>query len=253
MSRMEGFAGRVIETRTTSIFVAYAGSGAGSGPPLLLLHGFPQTHLMWREVASQLASHFTVVCADLRGYGRSGCPQSSPDHLPYSKRVMGQDMVDVMQHLGFEHFSVAGHDRGGRVAYRMALDHPKVITRLAVLDIVPTETASVSLMICGSNLRSTGQSRIDGPDAILLCGERHVHLDPQQESETIELLDGQITFLTPVRFTMVLPFGQNLDMVLPAGTNWPIPDGKYKLANPTDSPIDFVLRRDVGCKNNSPH
>jgi len=138
---MEGFAGRVIETRTTSIFVAYAGSGAGSGPPLLLLHGFPQTHLMWRDVASQLASEFTVVCADLRGYGRSGCPQSSPDHLPYSKRVMSQDMVDVMKHLGFEHFSVAGHDRGGRVAYRMALDHPEVITRLAVLDIVPTETA----------------------------------------------------------------------------------------------------------------
>jgi len=137
MSSMEGFAGRVIETRTTSIFVAYA----GSGPPLLLLHGFPQTHLMWREVASQLASQFTVVCADLRGYGRSGCPQSTPDHLPYSKRMIGQDMVDIMQHLGFEHFSVAGHDRGGRVAYRMALDHPEVITRLALLDIVPTETA----------------------------------------------------------------------------------------------------------------
>jgi haloacetate dehalogenase len=137
MSSMEGFAGRVIDTRQTSIFVSYA----GSGPPLLLLHGFPQTHLMWRKIAAQLASQFTVVCADLRGYGRSGCPQSTPDHLPYSKRAMGDDMVDVMQHLGFEHFSVAGHDRGGRVAYRMALDRPEAITRLAVLDIVPTETA----------------------------------------------------------------------------------------------------------------
>ena len=132
---MEGFAGRVIETRQTGIFVSYAGSGL----PLLLLHGFPQTHLMWRKVAAQLASNFTVVCADLRGYGRSGCPPSTPDHLPYSKRVMGDDMVDVMQQLGFEHFSVAGHDRGGRVAYRMALDHPEAITRLAVLDIVPIQ------------------------------------------------------------------------------------------------------------------
>jgi len=96
---------------------------------------------MWRKVALQLAAQFTVVCPDLRGYGRSGCPQSTPDHLPYSKRVMGEDMVDVMQQLRFARFSVAGHDRGGRVAYRMALDHPETITRLAVLDIVPTETA----------------------------------------------------------------------------------------------------------------
>ena len=92
---MEGFADRVIETGKTSIFVSYA----GAGPPLLLLHGFPQTHLMWRDVALKLASQFTVFCADLRGYGGSGCPQSTPDHLPYSKRAMGDDMVDVMQHL----------------------------------------------------------------------------------------------------------------------------------------------------------
>jgi len=134
---MPGFTNSIIETSETNIFV----SRAGSGSPLLLLHGFPQTHLMWRKVASRLASQFTVVCADLRGYGLSGCPKSTPDHLPYSKRVMGKDMVAVMKQLGFERFSVAGHDRGGRVAYRMALDHPDAITRLAVLDIVPTETA----------------------------------------------------------------------------------------------------------------
>jgi haloacetate dehalogenase len=111
---------------------------SGSGPPVLLLHGFPQTHLMWRAVAPLLARRFTVVCADLRGYGRSGCPPSAPDHAPYSKRVMARDMVDVMERLGFPRFSVAGHDRGGRVAYRLALDHPGRVERLAVLDILPT-------------------------------------------------------------------------------------------------------------------
>jgi haloacetate dehalogenase len=114
---------------------------SGSGPPILLLHGFPQTHLMWRSVAPLLARHFTVVCADLRGYGRSGCPASTADHAPYAKRAMAQDMVIVMEQLGFPRFSVAGHDRGGRVAYRMALDHPSRIDRVAVLDILPTETA----------------------------------------------------------------------------------------------------------------
>src|SRR5918911_4174596 len=125
-----------IQTGETSIFVR----SSGSGPPILLLHGFPQTHLMWRSVAPLLARTFTVVCADLRGYGRSGCPPSTPDHAPYAKRAMAQDMVAVMQHLGFPRFSVAGHDRGGRVAYRMALDHPDRIDALAVLDVLPTET-----------------------------------------------------------------------------------------------------------------
>ena len=130
---------RTAELRTdeTTIFVRLG----GAGPPLLLLHGFPETHLMWREVAPILAGDFTVVCADLRGYGRSGCPDSTPDHSAYSKRAMARDMVAVMDQLGHRHFSVAGHDRGGRVAYRMALDHPDRIARLAVLDIVPTETA----------------------------------------------------------------------------------------------------------------
>ena len=124
-----------VETGETSIFVCWA----GSGPPLLLLHGFPQTHLMWRGVAPLLARDLTVVCADLRGYGRSGCPPSAADHAPYAKRAMAADMVTVMERLGFSRFAVAGHDRGGRVAYRMALDHPTRIDRLAVLDILPTD------------------------------------------------------------------------------------------------------------------
>jgi haloacetate dehalogenase len=123
-----------VDTAETTIFV----SRAGEGPPLLLLHGFPQTQLMWRKVAPLLASRFTVVCADLRGYGRSGCPPSAPDHAPYAKRALARDMVAVMARLGFTRFSVAGHDRGGRVAYRLALDHPAAVERLAVLDVVPT-------------------------------------------------------------------------------------------------------------------
>jgi haloacetate dehalogenase len=130
------FATSEIRTGETGIFVR----SYGSGPPILLLHGFPQTHLMWRSVAPLLARNFSVVCADLRGYGRSGCPVSAPDHAPYAKRAMAQDMVTVMERLGFPRFSVAGHDRGGRVAYRMALDHPDRIGRLAVLDILPTQT-----------------------------------------------------------------------------------------------------------------
>jgi haloacetate dehalogenase len=133
---MDDFTTAEIQTGETTIFVR----SYGAGPPILLLHGFPQTHLMWRSVAPLLARNFTVVCADLRGYGRSGCPVSTPDHAPYAKRAMAHDMVTVMERLGFPRFSVAGHDRGGRVAYRMALDHPHRVDRLAVLDIVPTET-----------------------------------------------------------------------------------------------------------------
>lgn len=132
---IDGFTASEIQTKDASIFVR----SSGSGPPVLLLHGFPQTHLMWRGVAPLLARDFTVVCADLRGYGRSGCPRSDRDHAPYAKRAMAEDMVEVMEQLGFPRFSVAGHDRGGRVAYRMALDHPDRVLRLAVLDIMPTE------------------------------------------------------------------------------------------------------------------
>jgi haloacetate dehalogenase len=133
---MDDFTAVEIQTAETSIFVRTK----GSGPPLLLLHGFPQTHLMWRSVAPLLARHFAIVCTDLRGYGRSGCPSSIPTHAPYAKRAMAQDLVTVMERLGFARFSVAGHDRGGRVAYRMALDHPDRVDRLAVLDVLPTET-----------------------------------------------------------------------------------------------------------------
>jgi haloacetate dehalogenase len=113
---------------------------AGDGPPLLLLHGFPQTHRMWRHVAPRLAARFTVVCADLPGYGRSGCAPSDASHAPYAKRAMAAAFVQLMAHLGFERFAVAGHDRGGRVAYRLALDHPGRVSRLAVLDVLPTAT-----------------------------------------------------------------------------------------------------------------
>jgi haloacetate dehalogenase len=133
---MDDFDATDVETRETTIFVRRCGSGS----PVLLLHGFPQTHLMWRDVAPLLAREFTVICPDMRGYGRSGCPPSTPDHAPYAKRAMARDMIDVMERLGFPRFSVAGHDRGGRVAYRMALDSPGHVDRLAVLDVLPTGT-----------------------------------------------------------------------------------------------------------------
>lgn len=110
----------------------------GSGPPLLLLHGYPQTHAMWHRVAPDLARRFTVAAADLRGYGRSSTPPSQPDSAQQSKRSMAADMVSLMARFGFDRFQLAGHDRGGRVAHRMALDHPHAVERLAVLDIAPT-------------------------------------------------------------------------------------------------------------------
>jgi haloacetate dehalogenase len=113
----------------------------GQGPPLLLLHGHPQTHVMWHRIAPKLARDFTVVAPDLRGYGESSKPGTTADHEPYSKRAMARDMVQLMRHLGFDKFSVAGHDRGGRCAYRLALDHPDRVSRLAVLDIIPTGEA----------------------------------------------------------------------------------------------------------------
>jgi haloacetate dehalogenase len=112
----------------------------GSGPPLLLLHGYPQTHAMWHRVAPRLAENFTVVCTDLRGYGDSSKPATTADHAPYSKRAMALDQVQVMQALGFSRFGLAGHDRGARVAHRLARDHRERVDRLAVLDISPTAT-----------------------------------------------------------------------------------------------------------------
>jgi haloacetate dehalogenase len=110
----------------------------GTGEPLLLLHGFPQTHVMWHRIAPQLARRFQVICMDLRGYGWSSAPHGSADHGTYSKREMGEDVLAVLQHFGHVRALVAGHDRGGRVAYRLALDHPGRVARLAVIDIVPT-------------------------------------------------------------------------------------------------------------------
>jgi haloacetate dehalogenase len=110
----------------------------GSGPPLLLLHGNPQTHAMWHAVAPELARRFTVVCPDLRGYGGSFKPPATLDHAPYAKTAMARDMVEVMERLGFTHFLVGSHDRGARVAHRLALDFPDRVEKLAVLDIVPT-------------------------------------------------------------------------------------------------------------------
>ena len=112
----------------------------GSGPPLLLLHGHPQTHVTWHKIAPRLAERFTVVAPDLRGYGDSDKPDGGADHVNYSKRAMAADQVAVMRSLGFDRFAVAGHDRGGRVAHRMALDHSGAVERLAVLDIAPTAT-----------------------------------------------------------------------------------------------------------------
>jgi haloacetate dehalogenase len=113
----------------------------GSGPPLLLLHGFPQTHAMWHLIAPPLARDFTVVATDLRGYGDSSGPDTTADHEPYSKRAMARDQIAVMAELGFDDFLVVGHDRGARCGYRMALDHPDRVRRLALLDIVPTSEA----------------------------------------------------------------------------------------------------------------
>lgn len=110
----------------------------GSGPPLLLLHGNPQTHAMWHAVAPTLARRFTVICPDLRGYGGSYKPPATPDHAPYAKTAMAADLAELMTRLGHERFRVASHDRGARVAHRLALDHPERVEKLAVLDIVPT-------------------------------------------------------------------------------------------------------------------
>jgi haloacetate dehalogenase len=131
---LDGFTLSQITVGAVSLRVRHG----GDGPPLLLLHGYPETHLMWAGIAGELAREFTVVAPDLRGYGDSSKPDPVPGHESYGKRAMAEDGVALMQHLGFEAFDVIGHDRGGRVAYRMALDHPQAVRRLTVMDIIPT-------------------------------------------------------------------------------------------------------------------
>jgi len=128
-----GFQSAEIEVRGNRMFVRRY----GRGPAILMVHGFPRTSLMWRLLAPKLAGNRTVVCVDLPAYGRSGIPDSSGNHFPYSKRAMAKELVDMMVQLGFPTFTLIGHDRGGRVAYRMALDHPKSVERLAVFDVIP--------------------------------------------------------------------------------------------------------------------
>jgi haloacetate dehalogenase len=137
----DGFTRQRVKTLETTINLVQGGSGY----PVLLLHGYPQTHACWHRVAPILAERFTVVCPDLRGFGDSGKPPSDPEHLAYSKRTLARDQVEVMQRLGFGEFAVVGHDRGARVAHRMALDHPGKVTKLALLDIIPTSTAFASV------------------------------------------------------------------------------------------------------------
>ena len=134
MSLFPGFTQRKIRTSGASINLVMA----GEGPPVLLLHGYPQTHAMWHKVAPQLARDYTVICADLRGYGDSSKPRGIPGHANYSKRAMALDMAEAMEKLGFARFHVVGHDRGGRVAHRLARDHGRRVQTLTVLDISPT-------------------------------------------------------------------------------------------------------------------
>ena len=129
-----GFQRAVLQTSATTINLVHGGKGR----PVLLLHGWPQTHVTWHKIAPRLTQDFYVVVADLRGYGDSGKPPGGANHEGYSKRAMAQDQVEIMRQLGFDTFAVVGHDRGGRVGHRMALDHPARVTKLAVLDIVPT-------------------------------------------------------------------------------------------------------------------
>ena len=132
----EGFERVTIETTGAAINVVTGGKGS----PVLLLHGYPQTHVMWHKIAPRLAQDFSVVAPDLRGYGDSSKPPDGENHFGYSKRATAHDQVEVMERLGFKHFAVVGHDRGARVAHRLTRDHPDCVTKLAVLDILPTHT-----------------------------------------------------------------------------------------------------------------
>lgn len=134
MSFFPGFEQRRVSVGSVGLNLRIGGNGS----PLLLLHGYPQTHLAWHAVAPELARHFTVICPDLKGYGDSDAPAPDAESIAYSKRVMGGEMLALMAALGYSRFAIIGHDRGARVAYRMALDHPEAITKLGILDVIPT-------------------------------------------------------------------------------------------------------------------
>ncbi len=131
---LEGFASA--DANVNGVRIHYA--RGGNGPPLLLLHGFPETHAMWHKIAPRLAQRFTVIAPDLRGYGESSKPAGDPEHASYAKRTMALDQVELMRELGFDAFDVVAHDRGARVAHRMALDHAQAVKRLVLMDIAPT-------------------------------------------------------------------------------------------------------------------
>src|SRR5580704_6912739 len=133
MACQDSFESSVVEVSGNTIFVRRY----GKGPPILMVHGFPRTSLMWRFLAPKLADNHPVICVDLRAYGGSGSPASTDDHSPYSKRAMAKELVEVMDKLGFPTFTLMGHERGGRVSYRLALDQPKNVERLAVFDVIP--------------------------------------------------------------------------------------------------------------------
>ena len=133
MAFFEGFELEFIDVGEATLRVRHG----GEGPPLVLLHGHPRTHATWHMVAARLAPHFTIVCPDLRGYGRSTMPATRPDHSQSSKRAMAADVVELMRGFGHEQFAIVGHDRGSAVAYRLALDHPETVSKLAVLDCIP--------------------------------------------------------------------------------------------------------------------
>lgn len=150
----EGFERKVVSVDGLDISCVIGGEGT----PVLLLHGFPQSMAMWARVAPQLAKQFTVVCADLRGYGDSAKPKCLPDRSNYSFRVMARDQLGLMRKLGFERFHMVGHDRGGRTGHRMALDHPEAVMSLCVIDIVPTYAMSWTPTVSSRALTGIGIS-----------------------------------------------------------------------------------------------
>jgi len=198
----DGFEARELDTPRGSVHALVK----GDGPPLLLLHGFPQTHLMWHAVAPKLAETFSVVVPDLPGYGASFKPPVSDDHTAHSKRALADDLVHAMHMLGHTAFEVVGHDRGGRVAYRMALDHPQDVARLAVLDIVPTGSiwmradAAFALgywhwPFLAQPAPLPEQLILSGPEAFWIAAERMGIKpgDPRFPDETIDVYKRQLT------------------------------------------------------------